>query len=114
MPENKKKAEEFRIALEECWNALNEAYWVSSTMEAKDAITGCLDHISDLIDIMQLASFTQRTAQFQAVADQIEIGNKKLTKLKEDIDDLIKKVSTITKVLATIEKVFSYIPLLPL
>ena len=106
--------DEFRMALEDCWSALNIAYWASSTAAAKDAIFGCLDFVSDLLDVAYVNDFQSRTTQFSNLADEIEVGNKKLSQLKKDIDKLIHKVDSITKVLTTIEKVISYIPLLPL
>lgn len=114
MGKKENQANEFRTSLEECWNALNEAYWASTTNEAKDAITGCSDFISDLIDVMYVQEFASRTAQFNNLAEKIEVGNKKLKELKKKIASLIHKIQAITNVISTIEKVMKFLPLLPL
>lgn len=113
MPNNETKANEFRIALEECWNALHDAYWASSTADAKDTITGCSRFISDLLDVMYLQDIKARTNSFTALAAEIEVGNKKLKELQDHIDKLIHNVGAITKVVSSIEKVITYIPLIP-
>lgn len=114
MGKKENQANEFRVALEECWNALNDAYWVANTNEAKDNITGCSNFISDLIDVMYTQEFSSRTNQFNKLAEKIEIGNKKLKELKKKIASLIQRIEAITKVISTIERVMNFIPLLPL
>lgn len=106
MPQND-KSEEFYIALGECYNALNDAYWAASTIDAKDIILGCMRHISDLRDIMLLQKLDERTAAFKEAEEQISVGNKRLEKLKEEIDNLINKIDAITKVINTIGKILS-------
>lgn len=110
----KDNAKEFRIALEECWSDLKEAYWASNTNQAKDEITGCREYVSELLQVMYIKELSARTENFNKMASNMAIGNKKLEKLKDDIDKLIGKIDTITKVVESLGKVLSYIPLLPL
>jgi hypothetical protein len=106
--------DEFRAALEDCWNALNSAYWASNTTGAKDKITGSADFVSALLDVMYVQSFQERSTRFGAIAGKIAIGNTKLKELKEEIDSLIQQIDAITNVISTIDRVLGYIPLLPL
>ena len=101
------KSDEFYVALGECYNALNDAYWAASTIDAKDIILGCMRHVSDLRDIMLLQDLTKRNTAFKEAEEQIAVGNKRLEKLKEDIDNLINKIDAITKVVTTIGKILS-------
>lgn len=112
MPDN--NAIEFRRALEECRSDLKEAYWSSNTDQAKDRITACREFVSDLLRVMYISEFAGRTEEFEEMADRFTIGNQKLEKLKEDIDELIERFETASKVMKSIEKVLGYIPLIPL
>lgn len=104
---------QFYEALGECYNALDDAYWAASSIEVKDNILGCIRHVSDMRDIMLLNKLEDRTAEFGKVAEKIAAGNKRLEKLKDQIDDLINKIDAITKVVATISKVISFKALIP-
>lgn len=107
------KSNEFAVALGECFNALDDAFWAASSMETKDRIVGCMRHVAEMRDVMMLQDMDARSTAFAKAAERIAAGNKRLEKLKEDIDDLINKVDAITNVIGTIGKVLSLKSFIP-
>lgn len=105
--------DEMLVCFDECYNALSQSYWEASTIEGKDQIIGCLEFVSDLIDILLIRDLTSRTEQYEEAAPAIAQGKKKLDELKAEIDRLVHRVATVTRVIGAIEralKIWRFLP----
>src|SRR5689334_19841967 len=90
------EAEILQAALQDLFNQLNDAYWEASTIESKDLIAGCAQAVSDVLTEFNQVDFSSRTPAFTQLAADITKINKKLKQLKDNIDNIIHRISTVT------------------
>ncbi len=95
---------ELRDAYQDLYNQLDEAYWASTTIEAKDSIRGISEVVSDILTEINRADLSSRTEEYVALEKSIKDVNKSIDKLKKEIDKIIKKVKLAGQILNAIDK----------
>jgi|ERR1017187_3771812 hypothetical protein len=84
---------DYRVALQDLCDQLNQAYPVAATLEAKDAIRGLTESIFDILTTLNQADIASNTPQYAAIKTTIGAVNQQLQKVQSQIDDWIHVVS---------------------
>ena len=102
----KPSPEEVWDALNELRRALNDAYWEVKVIDEKsaDRLLALAQDIDSIQDDMDRDEIISNTAEYKKLKSRVNGVNDKLNQLKDDIDGLIHKVETTTKIVGFIEK----------
>ena len=92
------------------YDLLSRAYWESSDIESKDLIYGVQQAIAEIITALDEVDIDQLTQQFAALKPKIEATNISLAKIKDDIQQITKNISTASSIVSAISKVLSLLP----
>src|SRR2546422_10705439 len=90
-------------AVQNLYNLLDQAYWAASTIESKDRIRGIEDVLFDILTQLNRADIESRTQDYAALAKLVDASNRRLEKLKEDIDQIIHVVKVATDTASAID-----------
>lgn len=89
---------------QELYNTLNKAYWVATTIEAKDKIHGMAEVVFDVLTDLNRADLTSRTDEYVEITKKVTQVNTKLDDLKKEIDKYIEAVELAVRVTKAIDK----------
>lgn len=95
---------ELRQAFQELFDALNEAFWVVSTIEDKDRIHGLGEAVYRILCEIERADLAARTEAYLAVKAKVDEATRRLGKLKKKLDDIIHAMDTAAAVTRAIDK----------
>ena len=99
--------QELQSALQNLYILLNQAYWVATTIDAKDKIHGLAEALFEILTDLNKADMSSRTPEYIAIEKQVKTVNDKLDKLKAEIDEIIHVVQTAVQVANAIDKLIS-------
>lgn len=85
-------------AYQNLFDALGEAYWAASTVEAKDQIQGIRDAVHSVLTAIVQAQLEEDTAQLASLTPLVTKTNDALDKLQSDIDGIVHKITVVTEV----------------
>ena len=89
------------------YDTLGRAYWEASDLPSKDTIQGARDAIYDILTDLNIAKLKANTALYLALIPKIRHANESLEKIKDDIGDITKNITTAGTVIAAITRVLS-------
>lgn len=104
MPPTPDTLQDLQEALQGLYNTLNDAFWVASTVEAKDRIRGLAEAVFDALTKLNRLGIGALTAEYSALKTSIDRMNGKLDGLKRDIDEIIHKMEVASQVAGAIDK----------
>ena len=93
-----------REALQEAYDSLSDAYWASSTLEAKDRIYGVEEVVFDALSELDREEIETNTKAYKEVAAALEPILDQLEKLRDDLESLVHAVKVVTQVTSTIDR----------
>ncbi|MGA2802311.1 MAG: hypothetical protein ABSE97_08105 [Verrucomicrobiota bacterium] len=88
----------YQQSLQRLYNLLNQAYWVASTIEAKDAINGLAQAVSDILTTLNQGALDSSTTQYTILKANVAAVNAKLQSVQTQISDWIHVISVATQV----------------
>src|SRR5712692_7456307 len=86
------------------YEQLSQAYWVATRIEDKDRIRGIADAVFEILTELNRADIQTRTGEFVALTRAVDDAEKRLVKLKEDIDQIIHRVKVATDLTNAVDK----------
>ncbi len=89
---------------QDLYNQLNDGYWSATSIDAKDRIRGISEIVYDILIDINRADLTSRTPEYVELEKAVEYVNKRLDKLKEEIDSIIKKLKLAGQIVNGIDK----------
>jgi len=95
------------------YDALGNAYWEASTVDAKDQIHGAMEEVYDIITAYDQQDLATNTNAFLALKPKIDQTNAALKVIQTEVNAITKKISTASTLIGTIAKVLSLFPSLP-
>ena|SRR5437868_6535696 len=96
-----------RTYYETLFNALGDAYWAASDLNAKDQIQGARDAVHRILTDINKAQFENDTAQLVNLSPYVTKTNEALKDLQTDISKIVKKIEVASEVESAIAKVLS-------
>lgn len=93
------------IMYQALYDALGRAYWDASSVDEKDQIQGARDMTYQIITDLDSAQLAENTEKYVALQAKIASVNKALAKVKQDIANITKNLTTAANVLSAIDKV---------
>jgi DNA repair ATPase RecN len=94
--------QDYITALEQLHDLLDEAYWVATTIEAKDAINGLSQAVFDILTTLHEQAIQANTPQYTALKATVDAVNAKLQTVQGQINDWIHKIDVAGQVVAGI------------
>ena len=91
-----------KAAYQALFDALGEAYWAASTVQAKDQIQGVRDAVHQVLTAIIQAQLEEDTTQLESLTGLITATDDALEKLQADIDGIVHKITVVTQVEAAI------------
>lgn len=91
-------------ALNDLRKTLNSAYWEISDQKEADRILAMAQDIDSIQDDMDRDEIISNNSAYKALVDRVDTVCKKLDSIKKQIDDMIHKVETATKIIGYIDK----------
>lgn len=101
---DKPTAEVVWDALDALRRALNTAYWQISDQTAANAVLGAAQDLDAIQDQITRVEFAAGTQQFKDLSTHITAVNERLEKLKDELDQIVHRVETVTKVIGYIDQ----------
>jgi hypothetical protein len=95
------------IAYQALYDALGKAYWDASTLEDKDLVHGAQEAIYNILTQIDQQDLENNTELFQKLKPTIDATNKTLSKIKDEIAQITKDISTAATVVSAISTVLS-------
>ena len=92
---------------ETLFNALGDAYWAASDLNAKDQIQGARDAVHKILTNIHRAQLEKDTAQLVTLSPYVTKTNDALKDLQTDISKIVKKIEVASEVESAIAKVLS-------
>lgn len=89
------------------FNALGDAYWAASDLDAKDQIQGVRDAVHRIITEINQAQLEADTAQLINLTPYVTRTNEALKRLQSDISSIVKRIEVAAEVESAIAKVLS-------
>lgn len=86
---------------------LNSAYWAASTIEAKDQIHGAIDVVNGVLDQLDQAGLEADNEAIKELTDSLQVVNKDLDDLQEQLDQIVHNVKVAAEVVGAIDKAVS-------
>jgi hypothetical protein len=99
--------EQLHDAYSDLYDALNQAYWVASTIEDKDSIHDMAEAVYGIISDLNAADIKSRNDDYQALTKSVTTVNTRLKDLQTEIASIIHKVDVATQVVSATAKVLS-------
>jgi hypothetical protein len=75
------------------YNALRDAYWAASTIEAKDEIHGAEDLVNQILDALDRADLESDNAAIADLTKSLKDSMNDLSKLQNKLDGIVHNVS---------------------
>lgn len=97
--------QEVHAKFQELYNALGEAYWRASTIEAKDRILGLQEVVFDILTELNRADLSSRTPAYVALKEKVDDANERLKRLNGEIDRIIYAIEVARRVVTAIDQV---------
>ena|ERR1051325_10227720 len=91
-------------ALNALRKALNDAYWEIADQHEADRLLALAQDIDSIQDDVDRAEIKAGTAGYNNLKRRVAGVNKKLDRLKKDIDKIIHSVETVTKIVGYIDQ----------
>jgi len=91
-------------ALNDLRKALNDAYWKIADQQEADRLLALAQDIDSIQDDLDRAEIKAGTAEYNNLKRRVDGVNKKLDRLKKDINKIIHSVETVTKVVRYIDQ----------
>jgi hypothetical protein len=89
------------------YDTLGRAYWEASDINAKDQIQGTRDAIYDILTDFNIGQLQTNTAAYLALTARIKHANGALEKIKDEINQITKNITTAASVVSAITKVLN-------
>jgi hypothetical protein len=89
------------------FDTLGDAYWAASDLTAKDQIQGARDAVHQILTAITQAQIDKDTAELVKLGPTVDKTNVALKKLKEDINNIVKKIQVAAEIENAIAKVLS-------
>ena len=99
--------QELHDAYSDLYDAINQAYWVASTIEDKDRIHDMAESVYDIISDLNAADIKSRNADYTTLTKSVTAVNARLQLLQTDINSIIHKVDVATQVVNAATKAMS-------
>jgi len=103
MPISTTDQNNYRDSLQKLYNLLNQAYWVASTIEAKDAINGLAQAVSDILTVLNQGALETNTAQYTTLKATVGMVNAKLQSVQSQINNWVHVISIAAQVTSAID-----------
>ena len=104
MPITDTDIDDYRNALSDLHDQLNQAYWYASTIEAKDALNGLSQAVADILTEVNVEALDENTDKYKPLKEKIDAVNKKLKSVKAQIDGWVHAISIATEVVKIIDQ----------
>lgn len=98
---------QYQQALQSLYNVLNQAYWYASTIDAKDAINGLAQAVSDVLTTLNQGALDSNSAQYTSLNTTVKAINDKLQTVQTEINDWVHAISIATQVTNAIDQAVS-------
>jgi hypothetical protein len=92
---------------QQLFNTLGDAYWAASDLAAKDQIQGARDAVHQILTAITQAQIEKDTAELVKLGPTVDKTNLALKKLKDDINNIVKKIQVAADIENAIAKVLS-------
>jgi Xaa-Pro aminopeptidase len=92
---------------QQLFDALGEAYWAASDLDAKDQIQGARDAVHEILTAITQAQLDKDTTELVKLGPAVDKTNVALKKLKDDINNIVKKIQVAAAIENAIAKVLS-------
>jgi hypothetical protein len=93
---------DYTASLEQLHDLLTNAYWVATSIEAKDALTGLSQAVFDILTTFEQEEIETATPEYVALKGTVNAVNVKLQAVQTQINDWIHKIDVATKVVGAI------------
>ena len=90
-------------ALFELHEALRKAYWSAVDQSGRDRLTGLADVVFEIHADLSREGLRANTAEFKELTKVVTSANTRLTKLKNEIDDIVNDVKAAVRVGSAID-----------
>jgi hypothetical protein len=98
------------VAYQAVYDALGDAYWEASTIDAKDQIHAAMEEVAGTITALDEQGLADNTAAFAALAPKIKQTNTALAALQINVTNITKRIGTAAAVTGAIAKVLALFP----
>jgi hypothetical protein len=96
-----------KVYYQKLFEALGDAYWAASDLNAKDQIQGARDAVHQILTGITQAQLDQDTSELIKLGPTVEKTNIALEKLRDDINTIVKKIQVAAEIENAIAKVLS-------
>jgi hypothetical protein len=103
-------ADDLRAAYEDLYDKLEKQYQATSDLTVLGAIGPARDNVKNILTKDDMYKFSQDTAIFQALLQQISDTNQNLATLQGQIQATASHFAMAGQILAAVNKVLSYFP----
>jgi hypothetical protein len=104
MPISPADQSSYQDALQQLYDTLNQAYWVATTIDAKDAINGAAQAVSDILTTLNQGALDSNTAQYTTLKSTVTAVNNKLITIKSQVNNWIHAISVAGQVAGAIDQ----------
>lgn len=95
---------DYQKALQALYDLLNQAYWYASTIEAKDALNGLAQAVSEILTTLNQGALDSNTAAYATLKSDVDAVNTKLNSVQTQINNWIHAISIATQVTGAIDQ----------
>lgn len=96
--------DKYRNSLQAVYDALRQAYWAASTIEAKDAITDLAQSVFDVMTILNREALDADAADYKVLKATIVAMNAKLQLVRSQTNNWIRAVSVASQLTETMDE----------
>lgn len=88
-------------------NDLNEAYWAANDLSVKDQIYGFIEEVTKILAQLDAVDLEKRDAAYSGLLQQVKAVNKGLQDLQQQINTIIRRISTAATIISDVAKVLT-------
>jgi hypothetical protein len=99
--------EDYEQALQELYDLLDQAYWVASTIEAKDALNGLSQAVDDILTTLHQGALDTNTNTYTTLKTTVAAVNAKLSSVQNQINNWIHVIKIATQISGKIDQVIN-------
>ena len=92
----------YTASMEQLHDQLTSAYWYATTVDAKDALTGCSQAVFDILTTLEQEVIETATPEYAALKNDVTAVNTKLQSVQTQINDWIHKIDVAGQVISAI------------
>jgi hypothetical protein len=94
-------------SLQQLYDLLDQAYWVASTIEAKDAINGLTQALHGILTTLNQGALDDATAEYATLKATVAAVNSKIESVQAQINNWIHVVSLATQIAGAMDQALS-------